>query len=119
MASLDNPHDLSVKFVSLPGGNQVVGIWVANLKSSSDTFTTPALSLDSGGGDSVSILLRSGTDHPGDSGTDQTGITVAGSNAADGTCTVTVSSGSDGQQVVITTLHAKGLSNHTSLDRSP
>lgn len=77
------------------GTGKVLGIHELTLKSSSDTITVP--DLDNSTNDSSSaILLQNG----------QSGITVSD----DGTRTVTISSGSEGDEVVVVTIH-KALRN--------
>lgn len=102
MATLQTPGDIKAnKFVDVKTIDQVVGIWVVRLRSSSDLLTVPGLYSTS----SVGSLTA--------------GVSVANFYIDEGRSQITITGGSDGTEAVITTLHRVGLSNNLSVDDDP
>jgi hypothetical protein len=102
MASLDTQFK-SVRFVDVPGRpDQVTGLWLLTMKSSSDTLTVPELLTRSASNDQSSARVLSPA----------TGVTVnAAATTANNENVLTIAGSSDGSEVVLLTLHRRGRGN--------
>jgi hypothetical protein len=103
MAALDNPGNVvNVQTITLPAARQVAMLWDLKLQSSSDTLNVPALAST----DAVSSLT--------------TGVTATNSDTPnEGEASIVIASGSEGQRVVVATLHRVGMSNNLTIDEDP
>jgi len=109
MASLDNPHLASAVFVSVPSRpDQVAGIWLLKMLSSSDTVTVPELLTRSASNDQSSVRVLSPA----------TGVTAnAAATTTNNENVVTLAGSSAGSEVVLFTLHRRGrVSNSVAPD---
>ena len=99
MASLNTQHK-SVRFHDVPGRpDQAVGIWLLTMLSSSDTITVPELLTRSASNDQSSCRVLSPA----------TGVTANAAATSSSENVVTVAGSSVGSQVILITLHRRGI----------
>ena len=102
MASLNNAHDSNPRFIDVPGRpDQVMGVWLLKMKSSSDTLTVPQLAANlddtpaASNNDTIRILSDSAT------------TVAAGATDSNNEVALTFSGASAGDELVISTLHPR------------
>ena len=103
MASLDNGgHNAIPRFIDVPGVARMIGIWRVKALSSSDTLTVPELDTRSASADQSSVRVLEPA----------TGVTAtAAATTTNQENVVTLAGASEGDELVVITVHPLGKRN--------
>lgn len=106
MASLNNGFNAIVHFEDVPGlPDRTLGIWRLKMLSASDTVTVPRLDTRSASNDQSSARVIKPA----------TGVTVNAAAVSVGEHILTVAGSTEGQEVLMVTLHMKGRNNFLTI----